>query len=266
MTQYGTWVSYGGVARIELATVLAAVAAGLAYAGIRLPLLARAARAARPRRAQLVFVLGTWVLAIAAFLVCFAIYIRQYRHEYGISSAPADHILPVTLFAAAATFFAILISSGSYGPGARLASAAVGAMAGPMIFELPFDLIVMTRTYPPIQPDPALYRVLFFLPLFLIEITTLWLLTMSPMAKLSRRALFSFASMLTVFAVWGLFGFAYPSAVLPAALNILSKLLAFVTVLCLFLPQRAKAGSQDPRPAPPIMQASGTSATAHPAA
>ncbi len=256
MTQYGTWVSYSGVARIELAIVLAALAGGLAYAGTRLPRparAARAARAARPGRARLVLMLGAWVLAIAAFLVCFAIYVRQYRHEYGIGSAaaPVDHILPVTLFAAAATFFVILISSGSYGPVARLASAAVGAMAGAMIFELPFDLIVMARTYPPIPPDPALYRVLFFLPLFLIEITTLSLLTMSPMVKLSRGALFSLASLLAVFAVWGLFGFAYPSAPLPTALNMLSKILAFVTVLCLFLPQRAKAATPAPRTTAP---------------
>jgi hypothetical protein len=274
MTQYGTWVSYSGVARIELAIVLAAAAAGLAYAGTWLPLPTRPtrptrpARAARPARARMAFMLGAWVLAIAAFLVCFARYVQQARHEYGIryATAPADHILPVTLFAAAATFIVILISSGSYGPGARLASAAVGAIAGPMIFELPFDLIVMARTYPPIPPDPALYRALFFLPLFLIEITTLSLLTMSPMVKLSRGALFCLASMLAVFAVWALIGFAYPSAPAPTALNILSKVLAFVTVLCLFLPQRAKAGTQDPTPAPPVPQASDRSATTHPVA
>jgi hypothetical protein len=255
MTQYGTWVSYSGVARIELAIALAAVAGGLAYAGTRLPLPtrptrpARQARAARAWRAKLVFILGAWVLAIAAFLVCFASYARQGRHDYRIGSAPVDHILPVTVFAVFATFVVILVTSGSYGPGTRLASAAVGAIAGPMIFELPFDLIIMTRTYPPLPPDPALYRALFFLPLFLIEITTLSLLTMSPMVKLSRGALFSLAAMLGVFAVWGLFGFAYPSAPVPTALNVLSKLLAFVTVLCLFLPQRDKSSAQDPRPA-----------------
>jgi hypothetical protein len=44
--------------------------------------------------------------------------------------------------------------------------------------------------------------------------------------------------MLGVFAVWALSGFGYPSAPLPTALNIVSKILAFVTVLTLFLPQR----------------------------
>jgi hypothetical protein len=261
MTQYGTWVSYSGVARIELAIVLLAAAGGLAYAGTRLRL---PAQAARPGRAAMVFMLVAWVLAMAALLACLAIYALQYRHEYpGTRYAPADHILPVTLLAAGVTFFIILISSSSYGPGARFASAVIGAIAAPWIFELPFDLIVMARIYPPIPADPALYRALFFLPLFLIEITTLSLLTMSPMVKLSRGALFSLASMLAVFAVWGLFGFAYPSAPIPAALNVLSKTLAFVTVLCLFLPQRAKASTQDPGPAPPIMQSSNVSGGSH---
>lgn len=145
MTQYGTWVSYSGVARIELAIVLLAAAGGLAYAGTRLPL---PAQAARPGRAAMIFMLVTWVLAIAAFLACLAMYALQYRLDYpGTTYAPADHILPVTLLAAGVTFFIILISSSSYGPGARFASAVIGAIAAPMIFELPFDLIVIKRNY-----------------------------------------------------------------------------------------------------------------------
>ena len=93
-----------------------------------------------------------------------------------------------------------------------------------------------------------MYRALFFAPLLLIEITTLSLLTLSPLARLSRATFFSFALMLAVFAVWALAGFGYPSAPVPFALNVVSKLLAFVTVLTLFLPQRAQAqtGTQQP--------------------
>jgi hypothetical protein len=133
--------------------------------------------------------------------------------------------------------------------GARLASGAMGAMAAPMIFEFPFDLIVMARTYPPIPPDPALYRTLFFVPLFLIEITTLLLLRLSPTVRVTRATFFSFALMLSVFAVWALSGFGYPSAPAPFALNVASKILAFVTALTLFLPQRPAPG-QAPRPDP----------------
>lgn len=45
----------------------------------------------------------------------------------------------------------------------------------------------------------------------------------------------SFAAMLTVFAVWGLAGFGYPSEPLPYTLNVVSKILAFVTAVSLFL-------------------------------
>ncbi len=113
-----------------------------------------------------------------------------------------------------------------------------------MIFELPFDLIVMTRTYPPIPPDPALYRVLIFAPLFGVEITTLSLLTLSPMVRLTRVTCFAFAAMLLVFAIWGLSGFKYPFTPLPYACNVVSKILAFVTVLNLFQPRALWAGAR----------------------
>jgi hypothetical protein len=246
MTQYGTWVSYGGDARIWLATGLLAVAGGVTLAGIRLPL---PVRATRPGPVGRIAMILAWVASIAAFLVCATIYARQYIRAYHLSAAaaaPKDRIAPIT-FLAVVVVFVIIISRRSPGFGTRLASGAIGAIAAPMIFELPFDLIVMARTYPPIPPDPALYRALFFVPLFLIEITTLLLLRLSPMVRLTRATFFSFALMLGVFAVWALSGFGYPSAPAPYALNIASKILAFVTALTLFLPQRP-APEQAPQP------------------
>jgi hypothetical protein len=251
MTQFGTWVSFGGNARVELAIGLLGAAGGLVYAGARLRL---PVQPARPRRAATAFMLSAWVLAVMAFLICVAVYAQKTIQQYPGHRGPVDPILPVTLVAAGVTFAAIFITS-PHDPGARLASAVIGAIAAPMIFELPFDLIVMARVYPPILPDPAAYRTLFFLPLFLVEITTLSLLTLSPMVKLSRGAFFSFAAMLTVFSAWSLAGFAYPSEPLPTALNVLSKLLAFTTALSLFLPQRARTAPRDQAPAKGIMQA-----------
>jgi len=247
MTQYGTWVSYAGDARIWLAAGLLAVAGGVALAGIRLPLPVRPTRPGPVCRVAMIVV---WVASIVAFLVCVTIYIKQYIHVYGVTAAaaaPKDPITPVTLTAVVVVFVVIMIiSRGSPNLGMRLASGAIGAMAAPMIFELPFDLIVMARTYPPIPPDPALYRALFFAPLFLIEITTLLLLRLSPMVRLTRATFFSFALMLGVFAIWALSGFGYPSTPLHITLNIASKILAFVTALTLFLPQRP-APEQAPR-------------------
>jgi hypothetical protein len=243
MTHYGTWVSYTGTARLALAAVLLAAAAALIYAGIRLPL---PAGPARPGRKAAVFMLVAWVLAIAAFLACLVVYIQQARREGLAHGLPPDHIFPFTFLAAGVTFF-IIVTKGRPGGTTALTSAVIAAMAGPMVFELPFDLIVMARTYPPIPPHPALYRALFFAPLLLIAIITLSLLTLSPLARLARATFVSFALMLAVFAIWALAGFGYPTAPVPFALNVVSKLLAFVTVLTLFLPLRAQAQTGWPR-------------------
>jgi ABC-2 type transport system ATP-binding protein len=187
-----------------------------------------------------------------AFGVGATIYVRQYVRAYDLSAAttaPKDPIAPVTLSAVVVLFVVIVVIwRGSASRRTRLVSAFIGAIAAPMIFELPFDLIVMARTYPAVPPDPALYRALFFVPLFAIEITTLLLLRLAPMVRLTRATFFCFALILGVFAIWALAGFGYPSAPLPTALNITSKILAFVTALTLFLPHRP-APEQAPQPA-----------------
>ena len=43
--------------------------------------------------------------------------------------------------------------------------------------------------------------------------------------------------MLLVFAVWALAGFGYPSAPVPFAMNVVSKIIAFITALSLFFPE-----------------------------
>jgi hypothetical protein len=247
VTQSGTWVGYAGNARIVLALVLLAAAVGVAYAGARLR---RPIRFAQPGRTARFLILTTWVLAIAAFLVCVTLYAKQARQEHLLHAVPANPIAPVTAICVVAIFIVVLLIGRTRSQGVMLASAAIGAMAAPMIFEFPFDLIVMARTYPAISPDPALYRALFFIPLFLVEATTLSLLTFSPLVKVSRAACFTFASLLAVFAAWGLTGFAYPAAPAPFTFNVVSKILAFVVALCLFLPERAKTGRPDSAASP----------------
>jgi len=234
------WTSYGGTARIALAVILVAAAAGVACAGFRLPL---PARLPRPTEGVRVFMLLAWVFAIAAFLMCVSIYIQQGEREHLFHGSPANPITPVTDTCVAAVFIIILIAGRASGWRVALAGAAIGAMAAPMIFELPFDLIIMARTYPAITPDPGLYRALFFAPLILVEVTTLSLLTLSPLVRVSRAAFFAFAVMLLIYAAWGLAGFGYPSAPLPFALNVASKIVAFIAALSLFLPRRAQAST-----------------------
>jgi hypothetical protein len=235
------WAGYGGAARVVLAVVLVTAAAGVVYAGIRLsppiglPVLGRKARS---------LVVAAWVFAIVLVLAGVGINVHQALrdHLFHTHPAPVDPITPVTLIGVGVIFFVICVAS-PRGGWAALTSAAIGAMAAPMVFEFPFDLVIMARTTP-IPPDPALFRVVFFVPLFLVEATTLALLALSPMVQLSRAACFCFALMLAVFAVWGLSGFGYPSAPLPFALNVVSKILAFAAALCLFLPQRSRASAR----------------------
>jgi hypothetical protein len=85
------------------------------------------------------------------------------------------------------------------------------------------------------------HPLLFFLPLFLVEISSFAMLTLSPFVKLSRSTLFLLAGMFLIFTVWALFGFAYPAAPLPVALNTIAKILAFATAVSLFLPPEKSA-------------------------
>jgi hypothetical protein len=243
----GTWVSYSGMARIDLAIVLVAVAAGTVYAGTRLR---RPVRLPRPGETATGILVMAWLLAIIAFLASAARYVNAMRQHHLLDRLPPHPISPVTSACAVVIFVTILIAARSHSWPVRLASAAACAMAAPMIFEFPFDLIVMARTYPPIPPDPALYRVLFFAPLFLVEFTTLSFLTFTPMARLRRATFFSFALMLAVFAAWALSGFAFPATPGPFAFNVLSKILAFATALTLFLPQRSQASTSPPAAVP----------------
>jgi hypothetical protein len=77
----------------------------------------------------------------------------------------------------------------------KRASAVIGTAAAPMFFELPFDLIVMARTNPPIPTHPMLYRQLFFLPLFLVELSTTSLLTLLPSMRVTACACYAVAGM-----------------------------------------------------------------------
>jgi len=248
MTLNGGWLSYSGDAKIELAAGLLAVAGCAAYAGIRLR---RPIRAVRPPTSVVVLMFSLWGAALVAFLAGLAVYVKQFVHDYPhITSGVHNPITRVTLLAAAAIFGMILSRTG-WRFQTRLGSAVVGAMAAPMIFELPFDLIVMARTYPPLPPDPALYRAVFFTPLILVELTTLWLLTLSPMVRVRKSTFFCFALMTGVFGIWALFGFGYPQAPLPITMNVVSKILAFITALTLFLPDRLRNWQTDgPAPAP----------------
>jgi hypothetical protein len=238
MAQVYAWKPFAGSDAFWLAGALLVIASLLAFFGTRLR---QHAGVSRPGKAVGGFLVIIWFLSPATFAVAVGTYIQAWMLKYGDVISPPSPIAPVTALSGVGAFIAIAILTRRRGWKAMIASAAVGALAGAMIFELPFDLIVMGRTFP---PDPAtLFRLLFFLPLFLVEISSFSLLTLSPALRLSRWTLFALAGMVFVFAIWALFGFAYPSDAVHFALNAVSKVLSFVAAVTLFLPALPQPGA-----------------------
>jgi hypothetical protein len=167
--------------------VLAAAAAGMAYVGTRLR---RPVRLPHPGQTATGIMVMAWLVAIIALLVCLQQFVTVLHQHHLLHGLPADPIAPVTGACVVVIFVAILIAPTSHDWPVRLTSAAVGALAAPMFFEFAFDLVIMARTYPPIPPDPAMYRVLFFAPLFVVEVSTVSLPTFAPMTQPRRPASF----------------------------------------------------------------------------
>ena len=236
MVQGGTWSPYSGGGAVLLAALLLVIAAVFAFLGTRLH---HPVRARRPGWA--VGILLVLLLGLAVLTARFAVYAYGLawlaQNGRGSAAAATNPITPITATSTLATFIAIVILARARGVKVALGSAVLGAMAGPWIFELPFDLIVMSRIH--IVPSPAIvYTPLYFLPLFLIELLTFALLTLSPVMQVSRYTLFSLAAMFFVFAVWAWFGFSEPSTPLSIVFNAVSKVLAFVADVTLFLPEK----------------------------
>jgi hypothetical protein len=232
MTQHGSWSPYAGSNSIILAVGLLIITGIWIYLATRLH---HPIEVKRPGKAFGVFIAVIWFLSVIAFLVAVVIYVDTLYQQKGPLTGPADPITPITVISGVAAFIVIAYLARRSGFWVAFGSAIVGTIAAPMIFELPFDLIVMWRTYPP-TPE-TLFTLLFFLPLFIVEISSFAMLMLSPVMKLSRYTLFFLAGMFFIFAVWALFGFAYPAAPIPIALNMISKIIAFATAVSLFLPQ-----------------------------
>jgi hypothetical protein len=213
-----------------LAAVLFVIAAVLAYLGTRLR---QPVGVSRPGKTVGVLLVVMWGLSLATLVIAVGTYGRAFLQQYGNVTLPANPISPITTLSGLIAFILIAYLTRQHGVKTALGSAIVGSVAAPMIFELPFDLIVMWRTYPP--PPATQYTLLYFLPLFLLEISSFSLLTLSPLTKVSKLTLFSLAAVFAVFAVWALFGFSYPLHPIPIALNAVSKMLCFVVSISLFV-------------------------------
>jgi hypothetical protein len=225
-----SWEAYSGSGQVVLTLVLALVTAGLFLVAVRLR---KSVSGPDARGGVTAFLVVAWLLAIVTFLVDLVVYGEQAREVHFILPSPANYVTPVTFVCAAVAFLLVAVLTPAR-LRTRLGNALFCACAGPMVFELPFDLIVMARTSA-IPPAPGLYVALFFLPLFAIEVLTLALAATRPRVQVTRWTAVCLAAMLGVFTVWALIGFQYPWGGLPLALNIASKILAFAVSLSLFV-------------------------------
>ena len=233
MTHNAQWNPYGGSGSIILAVVLLLITGVLIGSGLRLH---HRIEVKRPGIFISLALVGIWILSVLTFLVAVTMYGLADKNQGIRFTGPTNPIAPVSFISGVFAFLVIVYLARLRGPWIAIVSAIVGTLAAPLIFELPFDLIVMWRTFP---PDPGVaYTLLYFLPLFLIEIISFMMLTFSPIMNLSRYSLFLLGGMFFVFAVWALFGFGFPSSPLPVVFNVISKILAFATAVSLFLPAK----------------------------
>ncbi|MCL4560751.1 MAG: hypothetical protein M1281_09070 [Chloroflexi bacterium] len=244
MTYNSSWSPYMGSGAVLLTIVLVIITGALVILGTRLR---RPLGATRPGRTVTFFLFVMWILSIVTDTNSTRVYGLAFQQQrasgqVGKFVLPPDRILPVTVISVLVTFVVILILCRHHGWKMALGNAILGTMAAPWIFELPFDLIIVGKVYTPLPATP--FRGLYFLPLFLIEISTFSLLTLSPLVRLSRATLFSLAGMFFVFAIWAAFGFVYPGTPIPIALNAISKVLCFVAAITLFLPLKGIAAQE----------------------
>ena len=232
---FGEWVPFSGNSAIILGGILLVIAGVFTLFGLKLK---KSLRVKMPGKAMTAMLFAVWILAILTFLTNVVVYALQMQQEKLTGTPPANPITIFTLVFAVISFLVIFIANIESGTNVAFWSAVSVAMAGPMIFELPFDLIVISRIYPPIPPNPGLFLALFFLPLFSIELTTISLLFLSPLMKVTRQTLFSIAGMFLVFAIWGFLSFSFAYTTEFLILNVVAKALAFLVVVTLFLPQK----------------------------
>ncbi len=240
---FGEWIPYSGISAIILGVILLVIAAVFTFLGLKLR---NSLQVKMPGKAVSGVLVAVWFLSLLTWLVNIGVYVILLQQAKVTGTIPDNPITKFTLSFAFVSFLIIFQINVNKGVKTAFSSGALAAMAGPMIFELPFDLIVMGRTYPPIPPAPGVLRALYFFPLFLVELTTMSLMFFSPLFKVTRYTLYSLAGMFFVFAIWGFLSFSFAYTTEFLILNVIAKALAFVIVVTLFLPERHLAIQERP--------------------
>jgi hypothetical protein len=215
------WSPYGGSDALLLSLLLGLVAAGLVFLGwrmrkeINLPKMGR--------------ILGIIVIIIWAFAILTFLKINKDYSKYTGAATNLGPIFPITLLTASCAFGYVAHISRRGGVGSALGNGFLAFVAGPMVFEFPFVLIVIPMVKAPLIPE-----IIFLTPLFTIIFTTLALLLLSRRIAITKYSVYLLAGMIFVFAVWALEGYSYPTNPVSFILNAVSKVLGFACVAALF--------------------------------
>jgi hypothetical protein len=221
-TGFIIWSPYSGGAALLIASLLSALGAATILLGARMK---RDRGLPRPWTWLKVVIVAVWALQILIVL-------RIFKHIIAVdpSTGVTGPVLPVTLASAACTFAIVAYLLRRYGAAAAVGGAFAAAAAGPMVFELPFLLVVAPVASTPTNPGATLT-----IPTFLVIFTTLALLSFSSRAALTGYSLCFLGAMLLTFAAWALFfGLSYPSGPATFLLNSVAKVLGFATTAAMF--------------------------------
>jgi hypothetical protein len=225
------WRAYSGSAAALLSLVLLALGLVVFYSGtrvrdrVRLPV---------PGTALKVVVVVVWAVTIFLILGIF----KQVAARTGQSSLGVGPVFPITLASAACAFVAIAYLTRAGGTLAALGNGFAGAVAGPMVFELPFLLIIT-----PMVTTRVPHPLFSFVDFLVVIVTTLALPFFSSSFAVTRYSLYLLGGMVIVFAAWALFtGYAPPADPISFGLNAVSKVLGFASVVAGF----AKGASARP--------------------
>jgi len=227
------WSSYTFPSTLLLSLVLILIGAGLIlYARkmtkeIKLPHMGK--------------IIGAIVVVIWAFSILTFLKINKDMAKYTGAAGNLGPIFPITIASAVCAFAYVAYMNRQDGLPRAVSRGFLAFIAGPMVFEFPFLLIVIPQVKAPLIP-----ALIFLIPLFTIIFTTLAITLFSRKIAITKYSIYLYGAMILVFAVWALEGYSYPSNPAAFALNAISKVLGFASVAALFVTKpRAPVESKD---------------------
>ena len=216
------WSSYAGSSTFLLSFILVLAGVALILAGRRME--------KEIKLPKMGWKLGVVVVAIWVFSILTFLKINRDIARYSGAAASLGPIFPITIVTAVCTFAYVAYISRHDGALAGLGRGFLAFIAGPMVFEFPFLLIVIPRVTAPLVPE-----LIFLIPLFTIIFTTLSMLLFSRKVAITKYTVYFCAAMILVFAIWALDGYSYPTHPISFVLNAVSKVLGFAAIAAMFV-------------------------------